>query len=109
MVYRTDEFLVLILFLIGFMPLLATIEASKAAATPEAITDHCGMLTITVDPRLELLAVIQYLCGSKMVFKTCPYAEAIEVWFGEYKDHPIIPRLRDMEECAYTQLKALRP
>lgn len=92
MVYRTDEFLVLILFLIGFMPLLATIEASKAAATPEAITDHCGMLTITVDPRLELLAVIQYLCGRKwyskpvLMLKRLKYGSANTGIIQSYQD-----------------------
>ena len=35
------------------------------------------MLTILVNPQLELLAVIQYLSGSKMVFQG-NYADAIE-------------------------------
>jgi len=59
------------------------------------------MLNVMVDPRLELLAVIQYLSGSKMVFRGGPYAEAVAAWFSGYSDYPVIQRLKDMEECGY--------
>jgi hypothetical protein len=101
MITYTHEFLALLVLLVGFLPLLATSEGYKVEAKPKAIVGHTGMLTISVDPRLELLAVIQYLSGSKMVSKAGPYAEAIELWFGEHKDHPIMQRLRDIEECGY--------
>ena len=97
----TFEFLVLLVLLVGFMPLLAASKDRPAEALPKAIVDHAGMLTILVNPQLELLAVVQYLSGSKMVFQDGTYADAIEAWFGEYKNHPIVQRLRDMEECGF--------
>jgi hypothetical protein len=42
--------------------------------TTSAVTKSNGMLQITIDPRLELLAIIQYLSDSEMVNKDESYA-----------------------------------
>lgn len=67
-----------------------------------AITGYSGMLKITIDPRLELLAIIQYLSGSKMVDNSGAYATAIEAWFLEYKNYPVIQTLKNMESMGYS-------
>ena len=66
------------------------------------ITGYNGMLKITIDPRLELLAIIQYLSGSKMVGNSGVYATAIEAWFSEYKNYPVIQILKNMESRGYS-------
>jgi len=47
------------------------------------------MMQITIDPRMELLAIIQYLADSKMVRRDGHYAGAIEKWFFAQKNHPV--------------------
>lgn len=101
MLHCFPELLILIIMLTSFLPLFATSDVSPQRATPEAISRKSGMLQITIDPRLELLAVIQYLSGSKMVFRSGPYAEAIQSWFSAYQDHPLMQRLLDMEQRGY--------
>lgn len=66
------------------------------------ITGYSGMLNLTIDPRLELLAIIQYLSGSKMVGNSGAYATAIDAWFSEYKDYPVIQTFRYMESMGYS-------
>lgn len=83
------------------LSLFATSEDNQPRMAPDAISGNSGMLSIAIDPRLELLAVIQYLSGSKMVFRGGPYADSVAAWFGEHKGHPLMQRLRDMEECGY--------
>ncbi|HOH46662.1 MAG TPA: hypothetical protein PLX59_02390 [Candidatus Cloacimonadota bacterium] len=45
--------------------LCATIPDNVLDPNPEAIWGESGLLNLTVDPRLELIAVLQYLSGSK--------------------------------------------
>ncbi|MDZ4182173.1 MAG: DUF4932 domain-containing protein, partial [Candidatus Cloacimonadaceae bacterium] len=60
------------------------------------------MLEISIDPRIELLAVIQYLSGSEMVSKDVNgYADAIDAWFGDHKEHPVLELLPKMEELGF--------
>jgi len=75
-------------------------DKHEIKSTP-AITKSNGMLQITIDPRLELLAVIQYLSDSKMVSKGGSYADAIDAWFLDYKNHPVIDVLKKIESLGY--------
>jgi len=95
------ELLPLLIMLFIVTSLLATSEEPHSAAVPSAISRESGMLRISIDPRLELLAVIQYTSGSKMARRGGPYAEAIGAWFAEYHNHPVMQRLRDMEQYGY--------
>lgn len=64
----------------------------------EPLSKSCGKLNIAVDPRLELLAVIQYLAGSDMVMADSEgYAESMEEWFAGFKEHPVIERYKALE------------
>lgn len=102
MLQNSLELLVLIIMLGSVLSLFATSGAGQQQAAPEAINRNSGLLQIMIDPRLELLAVIQYMSGSKMVYRSGPYAEAMQTWFSAYQDHPLMQRLRDMEEYGYT-------
>ncbi|MDZ4181731.1 MAG: DUF4932 domain-containing protein, partial [Candidatus Cloacimonadaceae bacterium] len=95
------ELLILIIMLTSVLSLFATTEDDPTAAAPVAIRRNSGMLRISIDPRIELLAVIQYTSGSKMARRGGAYAEAIAVWFAKYQDHPVMNRLLDMEQCGY--------
>lgn len=91
----------LLIMLFSVLSVFATSEEPHSAAAPSAISRESGMLRISIDPRIELLAVIQYTSGSKMAHRGGSYAGAIGEWFAEYQNHPVMQRLRDMEECGY--------
>lgn len=78
---------------------------SKEASAPEIIkpvSTRQGSLDITIDPRLELLAVLQYLSGSKMTIPDSEgYAESIDAWFADFKSHPALTRLQNLEKFGY--------
>lgn len=74
----------------------------KVGQPPAAISRKAGMLNITVDPRLELLAVLQKISGSKMVCQgENSYADAIEAWFAPFKEHPVCDLLKRLGETDY--------
>lgn len=74
----------------------------KVGQPPAAISRKAGMLNITVDPRLELLAVLQKISGSKMVFQgENSYADAVEAWFAPSKKHPVCDLLKRLGETDY--------
>lgn len=102
MLHYLIELLPLLIMLFFVTSLLATSEEPHSAVVPSAISRESGMLRISIDPRLELLAVIQYTSGSKMARRGGSYAEAIGEWFAEYQTHPVMQRLRDMEQYGYT-------
>ncbi len=95
------QLLPLLVILIFVLPLFAFKNDNPPKASPKAISRNSGMLTISIDPRLELLAVIQYMSGSKMVFRGGPYSEAIAAWFSKHKDHPLMQRLQEIEIAGY--------
>jgi len=82
--------------------------ASLTADTPSAdlvqpVTVPCGELTITVDPRIELLCVIQWRAGSDMATRDATgYADAIDAWFAPYKQHPAIEHNKRLEEKRFS-------
>ena len=82
--------------------LIAEKSHSRNKKTRNNITGKSGLLKITIDSRLELLAIIQYLSGSKMVNYTGDYAKAVDAWFIEYKDHPVIRTMKNMESAGYS-------
>jgi len=66
------------------------------------VTASCGKLTITVDPRLELLAVLQYLSGSAMTSPESEgYAASADAWFATFKEHPALAKLQSLETYGF--------
>ncbi|MDD3562387.1 MAG: DUF4932 domain-containing protein [Candidatus Cloacimonetes bacterium] len=64
----------------------------------EPLSKTSGKLIIAVDPRIELLAVIQHLVGSDMVQADSEgYAAAVDAWFADYKKHPVFERYLALE------------
>ncbi|MDD3578142.1 MAG: hypothetical protein PHS23_04005 [Candidatus Cloacimonetes bacterium] len=93
----------LFIMLLNVLSVFATSDEFHSKEVPEAICRDSGMLQISINPRMELLAVIQFTSISRMVHRGGPYAEAIAAWFSEYREHPVKHRLLDMEECGYVQ------
>ena len=86
------------------LPLALVSLDTKTTAKPQLkpLSVDCGMLSITIDPCLELLAVIQYLSGSRMVFTDGKgYSDSIDEWFASYKEHPALSRLKELEEGGF--------
>ncbi len=86
--------------------LLMTVNAdSNEDSAPEQIkpiSTRIGMLDITIDPRMELLAVLQYLSGSEMTIPDSDgYAQSIDAWFADFKSHPVLSRLQSLEKHGY--------
>lgn len=86
--------------------LLMTVNADNSEDyAPEQIkpiSTRVGMLDITIDPRLELLAVLQYLSGSEMIIPDSDgYAQSIDTWFADFKSHPVLSRLKSLEKHGY--------
>ena len=64
----------------------------------EPLTKDCNGMTLTVDPRIELLAIVQRLAGSKMVQSdSIGYSDAIDAWFGEFAGHPVVGKMKELE------------
>lgn len=97
-------FLSVIIILFCLIPTCLIAEESEYRIEKDrmAINGSSGLLKITIDSRLELLAIIQYLAGSKMVSNSGDYARAIDAWFLEYKDHPVIQTFKNMESLGYS-------
>jgi hypothetical protein len=64
-------------------------------------------LTIAVDPRLELLAVIQSLSGydertGLITDLDFPYKEKVEQWFASYRKHTAVTRFDEMSQSQFS-------
>ncbi|MCB5263029.1 MAG: DUF4932 domain-containing protein [Candidatus Cloacimonetes bacterium] len=97
-----SEILVCIMCL---FPLMLTASMAKSAEYEKIkpLSQTCGKLNITVDPRLELLAVIQYLAGSDMVQADSEgYAAAVDKWFAGVRKHPVLAKYLALEAKGYS-------
>ena len=69
-----------------------------AKAKIEPLSETSGKLIIAVDPRIELLAVIQHLVGSDMVQADSEgYAASVDAWFADFRKHPVFERYLALE------------
>lgn len=69
-----------------------------AKAKIEPLSRTSGKLIIAVDPRIELLAVIQHLVGSDMVQADSEgYAASVDAWFADFRKHPVFERYLALE------------
>ena len=82
---------------------LSCFTVSLFAEELQPVTTKNGILTIAVDPRMELLAVIQSLTDY-LGFRNMPvltqldfgYKNEIAAAFGQYADHPAPRRFHEM-------------
>lgn len=100
-----NALIILIVCILCVFPLL--LSATKAKPTVnekiELLSKTCGKLNITVDPRIELLTVIQYLAGSDLVQADSDgYAAAVETWFAGARKHPAIAKYLALEAKGYS-------
>ncbi|HHV37463.1 MAG TPA: DUF4932 domain-containing protein [Candidatus Cloacimonetes bacterium] len=90
--------------LICLLLMSLTVDSSEDSAPEQIkpISTRLGMLDITIDPRMELLAVLQYLSGSEMTIPDSDgYAQSIDTWFADFKSHPVLSRLKSLEKHGY--------
>lgn len=65
-------------------------------------------LTICVDPRIELLMVVQYLSGygekykGTLVKESTDYSQAINEYFGSYKEHKAVQYFKELSAKKFT-------
>ncbi|NLW18176.1 MAG: DUF4932 domain-containing protein [Candidatus Cloacimonetes bacterium] len=91
------------LFFLLPLSLIAFSTESQVQPQIEPVTQKSGKLTISVDPRLELLAVLQHLSGSEMTYADSDgYAASIDAWFSAFKKHPALSKLRALEDYGFT-------
>jgi len=99
-----DYIFSLMIILLCLLPLSLAALGAKTETLPkiEPVTATRGKLNITVDPRLELLAVLQHLSGSAMTSPDSDgYAAAADAWFAGFKDHPALTKLQSLETYGF--------
>ncbi|MDD2507213.1 MAG: DUF4932 domain-containing protein, partial [Candidatus Cloacimonetes bacterium] len=99
-----DFFSPALIVLLCLLPLsLAALGAkTETLSKIEPVTATRGKLNISVDPRLELLAVLQHLSGSAMTSPDSDgYAAAADAWFAGFKDHPALAKLQSLETYGF--------
>lgn len=99
-----DFFAPALIVLLCLLPLSLAAIGVETVALPkiEPVTANRGKLNITVDPRLELLAVLQHLSGSAMTSPDSDgYAAAADAWFAGFKDHPALAKLQSLETYGF--------
>ncbi len=63
------------------------------------LTLECNGLMVTIDPRIELLNIVQRFAGSKMVRNDgCGYSDSVDEWFEPYAAHPVVEMMKELEE-----------
>ena len=101
----TEIFILALSSLLCLMPMSLNANSSEASAPDQIkpVSTHQGLLDITIDPRMELLAVLHYLSGSKMTYPDSEgYAQSIDAWFADFKSHPVLSRLQGLEEHGFS-------
>jgi len=83
-------------------------SASAQAPDCEAVTVTAGSLTIAIDPRIELLSIIQFLTDYKgfndmpvLTHFDFPYKQEIAAVFGNYAQHPAANRFQEMSRKGF--------
>ena len=92
-------------FLFGII-LLPLLFASGCGGKGQNETNARGSLNITVDPRIELLAVVQFLSGygdrkgliTKYEF---PYKRELMEYFSSYKNHHAVKLFTKMSTSGF--------
>lgn len=70
----------------------------------ESIASSSDKVIVSVDPRIELLAVIEYLSGYGKNYKgtltqdSTEYSQAIDLYFGKYKDHEAVQYFSELNK-----------
>lgn len=60
-------------------------------------------VNFTIDPRIEALAIIQYLSDSQMVSKnSAEYVQAVEKWFGHLRGHKAVQMIPVLEKRGFS-------
>ncbi len=63
------------------------------------IMRHCNGLILMIDPRIELLTIVQRLSGSEMVHNDgYGYSDEVDAWFMPFVDHPVVSKMKSLEE-----------
>jgi hypothetical protein len=70
-------------------------------------------ITVRVDPRVELLSIVFRLAGNPEYNRpnsASPYADAVEEWFGPFRDHPAVVMaraLRNRDSVSYDAVMSM--
>lgn len=68
-----------------FLTLLASsLLLTAGAQTLLPVRDSIGKLSISVDPRMELLGAVQVIAGYPLSTRDTPYSDRVQVYFGAF-------------------------
>jgi hypothetical protein len=91
---------------IGLLLPAVLLPVRGAAAAPEwlaPVSLEAGGLTISVDPRLEVLSIVQYLGGVEPITKLeSRYRGAVDSAFGAFRGHRAVALVRAMADTGFS-------
>lgn len=64
------------------------------AQTLLPVRDSIGKLSISVDPRMELLGAVQVVAGYPLSTRDTPYSDRVQARFGAFSDSKAVKRMR---------------
>lgn len=77
--------------------LISTGCDSAAHETAVRVVKQDGICSISVDPKIELLGIVQYLADEPNIIKNgSQYSKDISNYFSKYKSEPVISLYKDM-------------
>ncbi len=83
------RFSMLPMMMVLIVMLMLTLRANSVSVNNFQLSK--GGVNFSVDPRIEVLVVVQYLSGSPRIKAYEPdYVKSIDEWFADYREHPII-------------------
>ncbi len=85
-----------------FASLLLLCAAGAAAFGAPASDDEAQAIPVSVDPRIELLSIVNRLAGAEEYSqgKVPSYVADVDRHFGRFKDHPAVVEARRLRESA---------
>lgn len=91
---------IMILSLFSGCKTTANNASNKFTAKPISIESE--LYNISIDPKTELLQIVQYLAGDEVILKGHTYDDDIDKWFSKYKNHEVIKTYKEMYSSGYS-------
>jgi hypothetical protein len=82
---------------------LRTTPHTSAAAGVEILARDVGGITLSVDPRIELLSIVQYLAGYRPITELASaYRARVDSTFAGFRGHEAVALFRDMAASGFS-------
>jgi hypothetical protein len=93
---------------IALLTLVVSVGSMQAFAKTSAEAASIHGIRVAVDPRLELISIVQYLSGYRharqplVTNETSEYRQQVDAWFSRFKDHAAVREFEAMAEKGYS-------